>query len=96
MSLDTKKAQMRIMKLIEQVQLSDLINITDIGPASINETPVYSDLVMGGYGHLFALMATVGRFQRFGSYMETIPLFLIISWRTVTRIPPISVTKTPA
>ena len=54
MSLDTKKAQMRIMKLIEQVQLSDLINVADIGAASINETPVYSDLVMGGYGHLFA------------------------------------------
>ena len=55
MSLDTKKAQMRIMKLIEQVQLSDLINIGNIGAASISETPVYSDLVMGGYGHLFCL-----------------------------------------
>lgn len=42
------------MKLIEQVQLSDLINVADIGAASINETPVYSDLVMGEYGHLFA------------------------------------------
>ena len=36
------------------MQLSDLINVADIGAASINETPVYSDLVMGGYGHLFA------------------------------------------
>ena len=45
---------MRFIKLIEQVQLSDLINIANIGAASINETPVYSDLVMGGYGNLFA------------------------------------------
>ena len=42
------------MNLIERVQLSDPINIADIGVASINETPAYSDLVIGGYGHLFA------------------------------------------
>ena len=46
---------MRFIKLIEQVQLSDLINIANIDAASKkNETPVYSDLVMGGYGNLFA------------------------------------------
>jgi FkbM family methyltransferase len=42
------------MNLIERVQLSDPINIADIGVASINETPAYSDLVIGEYGHLFA------------------------------------------
>ena len=42
------------MNLIERVQLSDPINIADIGVASTNETPAYSDLVIGGYGYLFA------------------------------------------
>ncbi|MEJ6611247.1 MAG: hypothetical protein QNL63_16320 [Paracoccaceae bacterium] len=48
MSLNTGKVQTSIMNLIERVQLSDPINIADIGVASINETPAYSDLVIGG------------------------------------------------
>ena len=52
MSLNTGKVQTSIMNLIERVQLSDPINIADIGVASINETPASSDLLIGGYGYL--------------------------------------------
>ena len=53
MSLGSEKIQKKILNLVERIQLFNPTNIANIGATSINATPVYMDLVIGGYGHLF-------------------------------------------